>query len=192
MFRARRIVRLAATALVALALSFAVAPAAWGADEGTELHEGLLMLRVKGALLAKLGTDGLRVGVDVAGSKVTLTGEVEKRSTEELAKEVALGVDGVSSVDNRLTVAKSDGKTPVAATVADAEREVADAALETRVKVRLVGEIGRYGLRIEVEATDGVVSLRGKVPDTERERLALAAARAVDGVKKVVDLLDVG
>ena len=52
-------------------------------------------------------------------------------------------------------------------------------------------EIGRYALDLEVEATDGVVSLRGKLPDRLRKRLALDTAKETQGVKTVIDLLDV-
>mgnify|MGYP006198154293 CR=1 FL=1 len=71
------------------------------------------------------------------------------------------------------------------------EAEVQDAALELRVGKTLLGEIGRHALRLEVESTDGVVSLRGKVPDRQRKELALRAAHETPGVKKVIDLIEV-
>jgi len=55
----------------------------------------------------------------------------------------------------------------------------------------LLGEIGRYAPDLEVEVTDGVVSLRGTLPDKERKSLALRAARETSGVQRVVDLVQV-
>jgi len=38
---------------------------------------------------------------------------------------------------------------------------------------------------------EGVVSLRGELPDEARRGFALKAARSVDGVKKVIDLIKI-
>jgi osmotically-inducible protein OsmY len=143
------------------------------------------------ALLEKLGGDGLPIDVEVQGSRAVLTGQVEERSTQELAEEVALSVPGVRRVDNRVTVAVPAARTPMGQAVSNTELEVQDAALEARVGKNLLGEIGRYALDLEVESTDGVVSLRGTLPDEERRKLALRAAEGTSGVKKVVDLLRV-
>jgi osmotically-inducible protein OsmY len=151
-------------------------------------------LKVKAALLDKIGPDALGVRVTVDRSQAILTGTVEKRSTQELAEEVAKSVEGVGSVDNKLRVTGSEA--PHGTEVQRAEKQVTeeldDARLESRVKLRLFGELGRRARPIEVEASDGVVSLRGTVPDNYRRKLALETARGVSGVKKVVDLLKVG
>ena len=143
------------------------------------------------ALLEKLGRDGLPIEVEVHGSQVVLTGQVEQRSTQELAEEVALSVPGVRRVDNRVTVAEAVSRTPVGQAVSHTELEVQDAVLEARVGRALLGEIGRYAFDVEVESTDGAVSLRGTLPDAERKSLALRTAEKISGVKKVVDLLSV-
>ena len=39
--------------------------------------------------------------------------------------------------------------------------------------------------------SDGVVSLRGTVPDEARRKLALETAKKVDGVKELIDLIAV-
>lgn len=143
------------------------------------------------ALLEKLGRDGLPIDVEVQGSRAILTGQVEQRSTQELAEEVALSVPGVRSVDNRVTVAEEGSRTPVGQAVSHTELEVQDAVLEARVGRALLAEIGRYAFDVEVESTDGAVSLRGTLPDRERKALALRTVEKISGVKKVVDLLRV-
>lgn len=145
------------------------------------------------ALLEKLGRDGLPIDVEVRGGRATLTGEVEQRSTQELAEEVARSVPGVRRVDNRVT-APSGGtaRTAPGQAVDHAGMEVEDAVLEARVGKNLLAEIGRHALGLEVECSDGVVSLRGTLPDDERRRIALRAAETTSGVQKVVDLLRVG
>jgi osmotically-inducible protein OsmY len=143
----------------------------------------LTELKVRAALLEKLGTDALNIKVTVVGEKVTLTGAVSKRSTEELAEEVARSVEGVRKVDNRLEVVEGGQAS------GNVENEANDSLLESRVKMALASEIGRHAWKVEVEATDGVVSLRGTVPDRERREIAVKAAKNTKGVRKVVDLL---
>lgn len=161
-------------------------------SQGEDVAEAGLAADVRIALLDKLGWDALDVDVEVDGGRARLSGEVDKRTTQELAEEVALSVSGVQRVDNRLRVKGESGSaTPVSQAVGTAEREVQDAVLEMRVGKRLLAEIGRYAMDLEVEATDGVVSLRGTLPDRERRQLALRVAEETSGVKQVVDLLQV-
>ncbi len=157
-----------------------------------DVSDARLEADVRLTLLEKLGEDGLGLTVEATGGRVSLIGAVDKRTTQELAEEVAKSVPGVLSVDNRLASREEQPlSTPVGKAVGHAEREVNDAVLEMRIGKTLLGEIGRYALDLEVETTDGVVSLRGVLPDRERKSLALRAARGTSGVEKVVDLLEV-
>lgn len=197
---------LPATVLVAMAAACSQPPAPPGPVERAgaaidravstvqdELAESMLKARVRVALLEQMRTDGLEVSADVSGSVVTLTGRVGRRSTRELAEQVARAVSGVTEVRNRLVVAPLTPPTaPLARAVDEAEREVADALLEARVKARLLDQMGRPGFAIEVESSSGVVSLSGQVPDAERRVLAMRLAGEVSGVREVRDLLRVG
>lgn len=157
-----------------------------------DVSDARLEADVRLALLEKLGEDVLGVTVEAAGGRVTLIGAVGERSTQELAEEVAKSVPGVVRVDNRLFARKeAPESTTVGRAAGTTEREVDDAVLEMRVGKNLLGEIGRYALDLEVEVTDGVVSLRGTLPDPERKSLALKAARETSGVKQVIDLVKV-
>lgn len=158
-----------------------------------DVSDARLEKEVRLALLEKLGEDVLGVTVDAAAGRVLLAGAVDERSTQELAEEVAKSVPGVARVDNRL-VARQERRapgTPVGKAVGHAQREVDDAVLEMRVGKNLLAEIGRYALDVEVEASDGVISLRGSLPDRARKSLALDAAEGTSGVGKVVDLIQV-
>lgn len=185
----KNLARTATTALLATAL-LAAAPLA--ADQTTtmekidaEVSEALTAVAVKAKLITKLGGDGLAVKVEIHGNKAVLTGEVEKKESQELAKEVALSVAEVKEVDNRVTQKPSER----ASAAADLEGEIRDGVLETRVKGALLSEVGKNALKIEVEATNGVVSLRGTVPTSEISKASVAKAKSVEGVTKVVNLL---
>lgn len=163
----------------------------WAGEE-ENVEDASLATDVRLALIEKLGFDALSITVDTAGGHVYLTGGVEKRATQELAEEVARSVQGVTKVENRLGLrGGSGGQGTVDRAVSSTEAEVQDAALELRVGKNLLGEIGRHALRLEVESTDGVVSVRGRVPDRQRKELALRAAQDTPGVKKVIDLVEV-
>lgn len=181
--------RNATTALLAAALlaaaPFAAAQATTMEKIDTEVSEALTAVAVKARLITKLGGDGLAVKVEIHGHKAVLTGEVEKKESQELAREVALSVADVKEVDNRVTQKPSER----ASTAEEVEAEIKDGVLETRVKGALLSEVGRNALKIEVEATNGVVSLRGTVPSSAISKASVAKAKSVPGVTKVVSLL---
>jgi len=184
--------------LTLLLAGTALASASAGDDDGA-VADAALELKVKTALLTKIGWDMLDVDVEAKNGAVWLGGEAESRSHQELALEVARSVDGVASVDNQLKLevpaSDDDSRTPVADTVGQgmskAEAEVRDAILESRVKTALIDAIGTTAFKIEVEATDGEVSLRGDLDDERHEDLALETAKECSGVKHVIDLISV-
>jgi osmotically-inducible protein OsmY len=145
-------------------------------------------IEIRNLMLEKGHEAALGIRVRVDGSTAILTGTVPTRAAQELAEEVAKSVDGIKKVDNRLQIKPASGGPPPTHTV---EQEMADAHLEMKVKRQLNGEIGKYAKQIEVEATDGVVSLRGTVPDANRKQLALDTAGKTEGVKRVIDLIKI-
>jgi hyperosmotically inducible protein len=145
-------------------------------------------LKVKLVLLEKLGTDSLQIDVDTVNSEVALNGSVDKRETLELATSVAKSVEGVASVKNNLRL---DPKNPNTATgpASELEAELKDALLETKIRLALVDKLGGDGFQIGTEAANGVVTLEFESAWTAgRRKDAIAAARGVDGVSKVISV----
>jgi osmotically-inducible protein OsmY len=173
--------RLPLRTLVALSLlALLAASACLSADDRSPTEE-----KLKAFLIEKLGDDARGITVTVVKTRATLTGEVKRRCTEELSEEVALAYPGITRVKNDIELERSE-------TMEEAVGgEVGDGALESMVKGLLLDELGRRGFSIEVEAVDGVVSLRGTVPDEARHKLALETAKKADGVKQVIDLVSV-
>lgn len=66
-----------------------------------------------------------------------------------------------------------------------------DGAIATAVKAKLTGERFSNILNIEVNVTNGIVTLAGEVPNAEVKASAEAEARSVDGVKGVNNNLQV-
>jgi len=140
----------------------------------------------KRKLQTAFGDDAKQIEVRIDGSKATLTGSVSQRSTQELSEEVARSIPGVTSVDNRITGPSSQG-------LGKLRDEAVDAALEMSVKGALVADVGsNVADALEVEAADGVVSLRGRVKESSVRSRAIEIAGRVGGVRKVIDLVEVG
>lgn len=183
--RTRRLRNLAVGAALAIGVIFATAGPTLAGTKALEkeVAEALKGVSVKIRLIDKLGVDALGISVAVRGDRATLGGSVSKPESRKLAEEVVLSVEGIRHVEDEVTE-----KTPANA-VAATEAAVRDATLELKVKSVLLTEIGAHALKVEVEAADGVVSLRGRPGDPESARLAVRKVRAMKGVKKVVDLL---
>lgn len=104
---------------------------------------------------------------------VTLTGTVSEESHKSLAKETVAGLPGVKSVDNRLEV---KGSPPAANS---------DAWLSAKVRLTLLLHRNVSGSNTEVDAKDGMVTLRGEAASQAQKELTTEYAKDVEGVKDV-------
>jgi len=168
-------------AVSALLLLLTATSAAFASPDDLRRRE----VEIESALVSRLGEDARSIRAVAIDSHVILVGTVTERVTQELAKEVALSLAGVERVSNRL-VASND----VAWLDGSALAEGKDSELEIKVKLAVAREAGDAMARaLEVEAVDGVVSLRGAAPDASGREKALAAAAKVPGVVRVLDLV---
>ena len=71
---------------------------------GDSAGDAMVTGKVKTALLADPDIKALRIDVDTKGGVVALTGTADSAAHSDKATSVARGIDGVKSVDNRLTV----------------------------------------------------------------------------------------
>jgi hypothetical protein len=85
------------------------APAAPAADRtvGEATGDAAVTAKVKAALLAEKGVDGMKINVDTRDGNVILSGNVPEQAQVERATQVARGIDGVKNVDNQLRVGAS-------------------------------------------------------------------------------------
>ncbi len=156
------------------------------------VNEALLALKVRSKLLTEVKSAALPIHVTAEGATITLTGEVKKKSSLELSEAVAKSVAGVRHVSNNLTLAPSESETSGVKTAAvESGHELKDALLEAKIKSKLIAKTGKSAFAIEVEATDGVVSLSGDSPDRAHHDRALLIARQTTGTLEVHDLLKI-
>ena len=68
---------------------------------------------------------------------------------------------------------------------------VDDATLTARVKTKLVSEKATNLTRIDVDTNNGIVYLNGTVQNAQQKAKAEDLARSTDGVKKVINNLQI-
>jgi hyperosmotically inducible protein len=164
------------------------------------------------AVKAKFAADDMvkayKIDVDTKDHVVTLTGAVDSSAAKERAVQLARTTEGVNNVIDNMTVAP--GATPTtgiddplqqkaregAAKAGDAAEKtgevMSDAAITTAVKTKLLGDPNVSGLKIDVDTTNGVVTLTGNVPNAAEKTRAMELARETTGVKSVTDKLKIG
>ena len=77
-------------------------------------------------------------------------------------------------------------------TSTSAGTQIDDAGIKTAVKAKLAAEVKLSTMtNIEVNSTNGVVTLAGQVDNPDQKRLAAEVARTVDGVVRVNNNLQV-
>jgi hyperosmotically inducible protein len=137
-------------------------------------------------LLLNGNLNSFDINTDVKNGKVTLTGKVKSDVDKALAEELIENLDGVTGVDNQLTVVNSGQ-------AADSKEGSAlkDAKIATVVKTRLLFESEVSGTSINVDADNGVVTLQGEVDSDAEKDLAVAIAKNTSDVTRVIDKLQV-
>ena len=159
--------------------------------QGGDLREAWLEGKLEMVFLLNRHLNNFTIDPEVEGSKATLNGSVESEIDRDLAEEVALNVDGVESVDNKLKVDKErrkDGKNEGKRSFA---QTIEDSTLTAEVKLKLLANSHTSGLNIDVDTERQVVTLNGEVGSAEEKALAKELAANVQGVTNVVDNLSV-
>ncbi len=77
-------------------------------------------------------------------------------------------------------------------TTEPAGQQIDDAALTTKVKAKLAADPDVNPFNIDVDTTDGVVTLRGRVEDVASRNEAVELARETEGVRRVRNEIQVG
>ena len=140
------------------------------------------------ALSPHLRADDLKV--TVVNGKATLTGNVADEVNKDLAKEIALGVKGISAVDNQIVVNADyqPAKSGAERSFGDA---IDDASITTSIKSKLLWGKSTEGMATHVETKYGRVTLAGTVASAAERDLAGRIAKNTNGVVAVDNQLKV-
>lgn len=144
---------------------------------GNFMDDSAITAKVKAALVDDKNIKSTDISVKTEGSVVTLSGFVESQTQAEQAVAVTKGVEGVTSVSDKLHVRDSKN--------GSMQGYAGDAATTSEIKAKLLADDVVPSRKVKVETTDGVVQLSGTVDSPAQVERAEAIAKAVDGVKSV-------
>jgi osmotically-inducible protein OsmY len=122
--------------------------------------------------------------VTVHEGKATLTGHVADDVNKDLAKQIALGVDGIKSVENNIAVVPNY-KAPAQSADRSYGEVVDDASITSAVKSKLMWSRYVDGLKADVDTTRGKVKLSGTANSAEAKAAAGKLAMNTHGVHAV-------
>ncbi|MEC8232283.1 MAG: BON domain-containing protein [Pseudomonadota bacterium] len=152
--------------------------------------------KAEATLLFNGNLDSFDINTDVSNGNVVLTGKVDNSVEKKLAEELVSNIDGVKSVDNKLTVvAKADMDSDMSEDMEEAydegTSELTDAKIATVIKTRLLMDTDISGFDIDVDVENGNVTLTGDVDSDAERDLAIEIAKNASDVKDVEDNLRV-
>jgi hyperosmotically inducible protein len=128
--------------------------------------------------------------VTVHAGKATLSGNVAEDVNKDLAKQIALGVKGITSVDNQIEV-MPNYKAAAKSSERGFGEVVDDATITSSVKSKLVWSRYADGLSANVDTSRGKVKLTGTADTAEAKEAAGRLTMGTRGVQSVDNQLSV-
>jgi osmotically-inducible protein OsmY len=129
--------------------------------------------------------------VSVHGDKATLSGKVNENAGKELAEQIALGANGIKSVDNQIVVDPEYVPPMLTSPVRKYGEIVDDASITAAVKSKLLWSKYTDDLNTNVDTNRGRVILTGTADNKEAKAFAGQLARSTNGVKSVDNRLEI-
>lgn len=162
-------------------------------DSKSAFKDGWIESKLETALILNKHLNPFKINIRVDNSMATLEGDVYSDIDKELAENIALGVEGIDSVSNKINIIEKPAK--IAESTAPQGRNFAqyveDVSTTAAIKTELLASKNIDGLNIDVDTLNDKVTLSGKVKSLEQKALAQAIAAKHDDVKGVVNNLQV-
>lgn len=153
----------------------------------SEWKKGVL----EGAILFNPHLRDARVSVAVDGNNVSLRGVVPTDTARELAGQIAAHVKGIRKVHNYLEVAPDKLKQIGAMSKALVDTRLSNVTISNKVRSQLLANRRTSGINVDIETHNRVVTMSGQVKSAEEKELAYWVVKNTQGVKQVVNRLDV-
>jgi hyperosmotically inducible periplasmic protein len=153
-------------------------------EVAAENSDGWIHSRVRVMLLTHRNVSAVSTEISVKNGVVTLKGEADSKAQLQLTTEYAKDVDGVKSVKNEMTVAKTPK--PKSESVGD---KIDDASITAQAKMSVLFHRGTRVLKTEIDTKDGVVTVSGKAKNAAEKELVSKLIADVNGVKEVKNLM---
>jgi hyperosmotically inducible protein len=147
-------------------------------------EDNIITGRVGRRLTADPDVKRYQIDVDTLDGVVTLRGKVDSETMKSSAEKIARDTDGVRDVVNELVVEDMESGER-------SKENNADLNIKTAVGRALTGDDDVRRVNIDVDVTDGVVTLSGVVHNEAEAAEAERLAREVENVKEVKNELKV-
>lgn len=207
-----KLIRYSVVGLIATGVVGAVVAAQTRRDAAAMMNDAWITSQIHAKFFLDPDIKGLAINVDTTGGVVTLRGDVHSAAARSQALAKARSTEGVTRVVDKLRV--TPGDRPMTAEIRDKAvaalprntdeakgqaktaaarvgKEISDTWITTQVQAMYFLDRDIKGTQIGVTTSGGVVTLSGSVGRDEIRKKAVADARSIDGVKRVVDKITV-
>ena len=150
--------------------------------------------KAEATLLFNGNLNSFDINTDVQNGKVILTGKVDNSVDKKLAEELVANIDGVTDVDNQLTIVEEHDSEAMDGDDMDmdyATGKLTDAKIATVINTRFLMDSDISGFDIDVDVEQGNVTLTGTVDSDAERDLAVEIAKNATDVTDVEDNLKV-
>lgn len=162
-------------------------------DSKEAFKDGWIESKLETALILNKYLNPFEIDIRVDNNVATLEGEVHSDIDKELAENIALGVEGIDSVTNKIKVVEKSSRSAAAKTTKGRSfaQYVDDASTTAAIKTELLASKNVAGLAINVDTYNNTVTLSGDVKTGAQKDLAQAIAAKQKDVKDVINKLQV-
>ena len=169
------------------------------AQAGDKLADGWLTTKIQAQFFADEDVKSRYINVRSRDGVVTLKGFVESDDARRQVLEIARNTDGVKEIDDRQllvgrpvtesfeAVSVSPAPSPVATSGVVPTPPSSDPTVVTTIQAKFFLDPTLKTRNIEVQAANGVVTLKGSVASENERAQALSLARSAPGVQRVED-----
>jgi hyperosmotically inducible protein len=157
-----------------------------------QIDAAWITTKIQARYFSEPDVNGRDLDVSTVNGVVTLSGQLDTEQQKALALSIARTTDGVTRVEDRIVVQPTGVAT--SGTASAPTRPVPmvdDARVASTIQSRYFMDDMVKGRRIQVDARQGVVTLRGEVGNEAERAQALLLARTAEGVNRVEDNLTV-
>jgi hyperosmotically inducible periplasmic protein len=168
---------------------------------GNPIADGWITMKIHSQFVTEDALEDSDIDVDTNAGVVMLSGTVASEAGRARALAIAKATDGVKSVTDKLRVAPERGTDvtgaarqagkEVTGAAKSAGRKVTDGWITSKIYTQFLPEAALEDSDIDVDVTNGAVTLSGTVRSEAGRQRAVAIAKATDGVKSVKDSLKV-
>ncbi len=154
-------------------------PQAHSDGVGAMITDTAITAKVKATLMGEGSLKKSKIRVTTTNGVVTLKGSASSSDAKSAAETAAKSVEGVKSVDNNLSTPGSSK------TVSKTKQAVSDSWITTKVKSEILADSLSKGFEVSVTTIDGMVALKGALPNQDAIDHVKDIAQGVEGVKSV-------